>query len=289
MFIWKKDTKVIKRNPLAVQPLIEQFRKCDFYLPVFAEIGTKTNNLKNDFSTWVAFFSPIIESATANLILPNGTKVQLNGTALGAWQTINGDLPFGVKVDWFEVLNQFGAGIYQIELDGGVQKFYSFKYDLQIWEAQRADQTVRLFYTHNNQIGDYLDSENIRDFNSSNWEQQLRLPFSRFGEDTSEPTDEYVRYQNGYREWTQKERLSNYKLKISRADNLLMRYLQFETFMSNFVEVTDYNQFNPMLHLSTKVNEFGAFEPDFSDPLNNYPSVTIDCKAAINNHLKFRN
>ena len=296
--IFFKNFNIIQNNPerrATYIPDASEF-ECPFVLPAFAEIGAKSSSLKNDFHTLITFFPEVVTTATSKLKkCDTGVEYNVTGlgteTALGFFQNDLNQKPKGMSIDWNLVLNAHGAGCYQLiqrgTYAGGVVTEKSFVFNVKPFSSFAADETIRIEWTHTGQVGDVQDNQLIRDFAQQNWVNQIRLPESRFGRDSSQPEEEYVRYSNGEKVWTESRRIPSYELEIGFFEGVFLRYIEFDILQADKVAITDYSNLNANSHTETYVNNFGAFEPEY-DPLSRLAKVTVECNAAFENHVKLR-
>lgn len=295
--IWKQDFEILKEAPktAALHPIFTSEDTCGFRLPVFANLDDQNDEITNDFSSFITFFSSVVTSATAVLIKNGSEEIPISSVgqdfSLGFFQNTLNQKPFGVRIDWFAVLAGFGSGCYQIRVRGvfgttNIDRF-SFKYNLQPFDEERADNTVRFHYFLNGFVGDPENEQNRRDFQRVNWENQLRVPFSIFGKDNSDVENEFVRYQTGVKFPTTQIRKTKYVLNIGRIWFELHRFIQFDVLMGDNLTITDYNLNNSAIHIETPVTGAGEYSPNYNT-LDKLAAVEVEFESAFDNHYKLR-
>jgi hypothetical protein len=132
--------------------------QCDYKLPVFASLSNPTDNYKNDIKGLFAKKSNFITDINFFLIDCDGNEYPLNDNTFGTL------FPFGsftyepdlkiYQIRWNSVLSLRGPGCYQIKrqvttIRGGEINFYSCFYDLQPYECEAVEGTIRVESLHN--------------------------------------------------------------------------------------------------------------------------------------------
>lgn len=293
--IWTNNFNILSQNPIAVLPIKEQAGECEYALPAIAEIGSITNDLFNDYHRFIAFFPSIVTTATAKLLKPDGTEVNIGSygtvTTLGYFTNSLNQKPFTVYIDWNAVLNDLGIGCYRIILRGVFGSTTitekSFLFNLQAYSTEVIDETVRIEWTLTGKLGSYKREEEQRDFDSQEFRNCLRLPSAYFGEDSSDSEFESVRYQNGQKLFTTQNRKTKYILKTGFYPYAIHKFIKFDMLMGEQVEVTDFNIANPTIHTRTRVGNFGEYAPEWNI-WDDVARVEIECDSEFDNHYKFR-
>ena len=302
----KQDVKIIRSNPVGASPLEFESttQDCCVILPVFAE-EVLTNNYYNDNTSPLFFWNNAI--TTADLYLQkkvNGSWTDVANLLLSTWgvpyafgffTNIYNEKAIGCAVQWKLVLNDvsLGEGNYRIRstgtllIGGTFTTKYSFEYCLKKYTPDRADNTVRISWWTNGQIGDPEDDRLKIDFGIINWFNQIRLPDAVFGYDTSTYEREFVRYQNGQQKWLQDIQVEEYLLKSGRYDNALHRFIKIMILQADEIKITDYSIDNPVNHQDRNVIPASNYEPiwTFGSMLS---PVEIKFQQAYQNHIHKR-
>ncbi len=295
--IWTEDFDILRGNPI-VTPTYNLFRSnndCSFKIKVFADLSDPTNELTNDFSSFITFYASVVSSASV-VLFRNGIEVPYAGLGtlydLGFFANKFNQKPMGFRFDWNAILDAHGAGCYQLRFRGMIGSVevdrYSFKYELLPFDEDAADETVRVQYFLNGELGDPESELNRRDFQKINWENQIRIPNSIFGKDNSDAENESVRYQTGIKIPTQHIRRTRYIWNIGFIWQKLHRFIQFDILMGENITMTDYNLINPTRHTNTPVINAGEYKPNYND-LSELADVDVELESAYDNHYKFKN
>lgn len=298
----RQNFSIIRNNPVGVTPLplVSSTGECCFKLDVLAELTAKTDEHYNDISAPIFFWSNAFASAT--LILQkyvNGAWTNVvtlsnddYGTlyAFGFFENIFEETAIGYNLDWFSVLNDvsLGEGNYRIKstgttLFGGVTvDKYSFEYCLKTYTPNRADRTTRITWYLNGRVGNAEDDTKKRDFGSINWQNQIRLPESMFGYDSSSFERSFVKYQSGQMVWLEDSQIEEYNFKSGRYPNELHRFIKIDVLQGDTIIITDYNINNPTRHTDRYVIPFGNYEPTWM-PNSMLASVEFKFQQAYQN------
>ena len=295
--IWKRDFEILTENPLdsGTKNIFDsECGKCETILPVYADLSDSSDH-KNDWTRWIEFFSPLIQSGSVALIKDDGQVIAVSGVGaeytLGFYANRFGTKPMGAWIDWRAVLAAYGAGIYQIRLRGvynnqNVDKF-SFKFRLAMYDEDRVSDSVRISYTLNGIIGDFTDQKKQRDFQNIDWNNRIRIPFSHFGRDNSNAESEFVRYQSGIKKPTSYNRKQKFLLNIGRVCRQIHNYIEFEVLMGSSIRITDYTKNNPTPHINTEVVNAGNYAPEYTAG-SNLARVEVELESAYDLHYKLK-
>jgi hypothetical protein len=292
--IFLQNFDILGSNPIPEPRIRNFFGDCEYTLPAIAEMVTRTNTLFNDYHNFIAFFPNQVASATVRLITATGeVEIGTKGviSSLGYFTNSKQEKPISVRIDWFEVLNQIGAGCYQLVIRGDLGsttlEYKSFKFNLLPYSEHTADETVRIEWTLSGKVGDPTNQANIRDFDKQQFINCLRLPNALFGGDNSEAEQENVRYQNGKKKYTTQNRKTKYELELGFYPYQVHNYIQYDIMMGENVELTDFNSENPALHTKTKITNFGEYAPEWYVG-SEYAKCVVECESEFDNHYKFR-
>jgi hypothetical protein len=286
-------------NTPAIEP-IDYSIGCCFELPALAE-QSFTDELKNDSYGFITFWEKPVTSVAITLEKNTtgvwSTQATLTGNSLGTYYALGfytskyNVKPIGYKIEWQYVLAAYGEGNYRLKASGSlwgiVRDEYSPEFCLKTYTTNRADNTVRIEWWHNGNIGDKDFDENKRDFAQSNWYSQLRLPNSKFGFNSSDTVREYIKYQSGQKIWTKSETVPKYKLKTGFFNAELHNVIQFDVLQGDKIRITDYNKTNQNVHKNRYVIPDDNYKLDWVDGSNTI-DVEIMFQPAIQNHVHRR-
>jgi hypothetical protein len=288
--IVKQNFTLIRSNPIVTSfddltvPIYEPesgTAECCFILTALAE-SSFTSEYFNDKHRAIFFWNNAFTTATM--------KLQKYNTSTGAWAdsatltdntygtyyaaafhtTIYSEIAQGYELDWALILAALGEGQYRIKATGTtitsatVDKF-SLEFELREYTTSRAENTVRIEWWLNGNIGDPNNDLIKQDYGTLNWYNQLRLSDSKFGFDEPELTREFVRYQSGKQVWNKSMTKETYLLKTGRLPNNVRRYLLYNVMNGDEVRITDFNSDNSVTHLDRYVAPVGGFVPKYTD------------------------
>jgi hypothetical protein len=302
----KADFLLIKDNPTPETKLsfTQNESGCCFVLPVFAET-VFTSDFYNDkfcplffwnrgFSTadlWLQKYVNGVWVDTVELNIDDWTETNLayDPSVFGFFENIYNEKAIGYQLSWRLVLtdSNLGAGTYRIKstgtaIFGGTVSKYSLEFCLQEYTQPRADETVRIEWWLNGNIGNPDDDQLKRDYGTLNWYNQIRLPGSRFGYDTSQFEREFVKYQNGKEVWLTDKQIEEYILKTGYFDRATHRYIKIDILQADDIRITDYNIQNPTPNQNKFVIVNGNYEPVWQ-PGTLYAPVEIKFQQAYQN------
>jgi hypothetical protein len=274
--------------------------ECCYKMNVLAE-ALPTSDFFNDKYTFKSFWGEIFTSVTMKLQkYTNGAWADvatLNDATygtyypMGTYLGIYNDNFVGYQLDFQMILvgTGGGEGLYRVKATGvpllgsNVIK-YSFEFNLLTYTAARADETVRIEWWNNGNIGSIEDDTIRNDYGTLNLYNQIRLIDSFFGYDESDNiVMSSTKWQSGKEVWTEKSKIKRYMLDIGAVNNDIHRVLELDAFFPQDVRITDYNSQNPTNH----ENRYVIFDSDYK-PKWNYgkerASVVIKFKQANQNH-----
>lgn len=171
---------ILAKSPQADSPQIIKKTCCD-ELKVFAELGSKTDNYKNDFKSLI--FKRQLPTDTYDFKLvrcSDDAEYVLDGLSPYGTFYDFGDFEgypdyIGFTLDWYEVLNDLGAGRYRLvtsyDIAGTQGEYKSCVYNLQVFSFSAAAYTVRFDSTLNS----YYESQDI-DLAGLYWQDSIRVP-----------------------------------------------------------------------------------------------------------------
>lgn len=256
--------------------LIPKKAECCFALPALAE-ETFTSKYKNDKHSVIWFFGELFSTA----------QIYIQKKVNGAWvdtELTNDDFgtmrPFGFfinkfdekaigyQIDWALILNNmsFGEGLYRFKgvgtpSIGDTVEYYSFEFLLRKYTTPRADGTVRAEWYRKGILGSKINDKQIDDFGDLNYFNQIRLPKSIFGLETSSYERTFIKYQNGEQVWTQDDQIEELTWQIRLMPEPVHRFLRVDMMQSGRVLITDYNSENPTKHIDTECIPNSEYAP----------------------------
>lgn len=270
--------------------------KCCFELPALAELSF-TSEFKNDKHSAIFFWNNGFVSAEMKLqrfengawsdgILLSDNTYGIN-FAYGFYETIYKEKAQGYLLDWNLTLAIDGEGNYRIKatgttIAGALVEQYSMDFCLKTYTEARADRTVRIDWWLNGNLGNLLNDSLKRDFGALNWFNSIRLPESKFGNDTSSYERTFVKYQNGKQIWTKDVQIEEYSLRTGRFTNELHRFIKIDILQADDIRITDYNTENAVTHQNKFVIVSGNYEPKWIDG-SMFASVEVKFQQAYQN------
>jgi hypothetical protein len=255
-----QDIYVLRTTPDAparLQAAIDN--GCEFYLPALAEMSP-TDDHFNDQHSVIWFFNDLFSDVKIYLQKKvGGTWTDLTELTDDTYGTfyeygffINkfNESAIGYLIEWTNVLNEHGAGAYRVRVEGtkSIGTFdglTSFEFALKVYTDDRADRTVRIEWNRSGVLGNRLSDVRIDDYGTLDWYNQLRIPNSMFGFDTSDLTEEYIKYPNGENVWLGDSQIEELTWNIYNLPNYIHRFIQVDVMQSGKVIFTDYNVLAP--------------------------------------------
>ena len=301
----KQDFKIIKNNPSG--ELIEldlpktNVADCCFNIPVLAK-STGGDNYTNDKSSVLWFYDNGFTTAVLNLQrCDNGTWTEvanLNDNTYGVFYPFGFEVNkkqeslLGYLIDWQLVLTLLGAGTYRVQTEettvlGDTVNRFSLEWELKEYTQNRADLTTRIDWYNAGIIGSLTDDKDTRDYGDLEWFNQIRLPDTVFGNDSSTYEREFVRYQNGNQVWLQDDSIEAYVMSTGRFPNYLHRLVKYDVLQAERILITNYDTDAPVSHTDKEVVPNSNYEPNYTRGTK-LSSVEVTFEQAYQNHRKKR-
>ncbi len=276
----KQDFYILKTSTttttVELQPIYNT--GCNFYLPALAEY-TPTSELKNDRHSVIWFFNDLYSDVKIFIQEMNSAGVYEDvqeltddtyGTMYGFGFFVNkfGESAIGYQIEWSDVLNEQGPGIYRFRVEainaiGDDFADVSFEFKLSVYTADRADTTVRVDWHRNGVLGSRTQDEKVEDYGIEDWFNQIRIPKAMFGFGTAALEQEWVHYQNGENEWLSDKQVEELTLKIDSLPSNIHDFIRVDMLMSGKLRVTDYNLLAPTKTVNRYVVRTGSYEPQW--------------------------
>lgn len=274
---------------------------CCFCIPAFGNTGDD-DDLLNDFHSFLWNFNSFITGATLHLQKWEGSgfvdKVALTDSSYGeffsfGFKVINGDNLIGYRIDWRTVLADvaLGVGSYRLRIEltdvlGTTSEKFSFAFNLKHYNAVLVNRSVRVEFTNNNFIGNWEDYTKKKNFSDLAWTNQVRLPCSIFGKETSTFETDEVQFADGFVRDLEDDQDPKYILDCDGLPFWLHRFMKVEAFQADTILMTDYNSRNAAgTFVELNVKRDGDYTPNYeSNPAE--PSVSVQFKLRQNNLKK---
>lgn len=269
-----------------------------FKIKVLANTDSPNDNYQNDFTSFIEACSASASGAIYKL----WRGAELLDTISGSndygtdypfgFQVSQGKKYVGYKLNWVNVLDVYGEGVYKVSLEVsdtllGNSETFSFEYNLCKYRADRADVTIRLQWYLNGTIGDVRSEQIAFDYLNLNWVNQIRISgFFGFPEGTY--TKENVQYQNGSREWTFDEMEQVYKIKTKPIPSHIHNLLMVQTMQSDRCLITDYNAKNTESYVDKQIMFETEYKPEWKPLVSRLAPVQLSVKLRFNNYKKRR-
>jgi hypothetical protein len=250
---------------------------CDFYLPALAQYDPDGDHF-NDRHSVIWFFDELFTEA----------KIFLQSKNTGDWEDVAeltdatygtmyaygfftnkfNEKALGYLIDWTKVLNEEGTGVYRVRTTGtkSIGTFadqYSFEFNLQVYTSDRANNTVRLQWNRSGVLGNRLQDEKVDDYGTLNWFNQIRIPNSIFGFNSSELANEFVRYPNGSNVWISDSQTEELIWNIYHLPSYVHRFIQVDVLQSGKISFSDYNKLAPTQNVDRVVVPTSGFKPEW--------------------------
>ena len=284
-------------QPSILLPNANLFDCCqDFKISVLA-YDDGSDNLKNDFTSFLDVCSPTASGAVYKLYKDNTLLATLSGTTYGVnyaygFRQLGLSKYVGYKIEWYKVLALHGDGIYKVELVvtdsllGNLSRF-SDEFKLCEYRADRAEQTIRLEWFMSGTSGNLYDQKLTKNYLNLNWKNQIRVG-GFFGYPKTEGTNEYVRYWNGLQEWTKSEKEPVYQLKTKRISASIQRLIMVEVMSADRIVVSDYNSKNAETWIDFEIKIDPNHSPNWKPLQSKLAEVELKCTQRYNNFKKHR-
>jgi hypothetical protein len=286
-------------NPSLLLPNKDLWDCCSqFKIKVLANLDAPGDNYQNDFTSFLEACSASAGSAVYKLWKGDTLLATMSGGAI-----YGTDYPFGFvvsqgrsyvgyKVNWVNVLDVHGEGVYKISLevtDGllGNTEIFSFEYNLCKYRADRADVTIRLQWYLSGTIGETRSDLRTFDYLDLNWVNQIRIG-GFFGFPEGSYTKENVQYKNGRREWIFDEMEPTYKIKTKPIPSHIHSLLMVQTMQADSCLITDYNSKNTESYVDKQIMFETEYKPEWKPLVSRLAPVQLSVKLRYNNYKKRR-
>lgn len=250
---------------------------CSFELPALAELDP-TDDHFNDKHSVIWFFGELFSDIKIYLQKKSGSTwndvTELTDDTYGTMYDFGffvnkfSESAIGYLIEWTKVLNEEGVGSYRVRVTGtqsigDFEDQYSFEFALKAYTSSRADRTVRVEWNRSGCLGNRLKDEKIDDYGILDWYNQIRIPNSIFGFDTSEPTKNYVRYPNGSNVWLGDSQIEELTWNIYALPSYIHRFIQIDIMQAGKQTFTDYNKLAPTQNVDREVVSTSGYKPDW--------------------------
>lgn len=201
-----------------------------------------TEPFQNDITS--VLFKTFDPSDTIDFFLEEDVAGQvaiLDDNTLGTFFPI-GSLPTqpllaGFKLEWEKVLAAFGEGNYKIRIERslltGTDTIFTINYNLKLFTAELADNTIWVEWIQNGEIIDGLD------YSGTEWFQAIRLP-GFFGNKQTEFEEELYKNTNYETFQIINELIFNREVQIGPIPSCIGDFLP-NLVQANIIQITDYN------------------------------------------------
>jgi len=290
-------------KPNIVVPVATPIPECCVILPLFGNSDYVANpdDFKQDETGYFNYYDGSA-IATVDLIIQKSVNCDFEDQhtiidntygiykALGV-EVINGLNYISIKkINWSQILIDFGPGVYRIQTNetsifasDTVQHDQSFEYDLREFSVNLADQTVFFKTTNSGLLGDRFDSTRRFAF-PAGWEDGIRLP-GRFGFDHSDYEKTYHKFNSGKKVFTTNTREEKYEFRGLPLAEGPRKYFANELMQADLVEVTDYSKNAANTHIETPVHGAGEFGPVYTSNTSK-ANYTVEFTNGYDNFIK---
>jgi hypothetical protein len=250
---------------------------CDFELPALAEFEPSDDHF-NDKHSVIWFFDELFSDVKIYLQKKVGGEwtdlSELTNDTYGTMYDFGffvnkfSESAIGYLIEWTEVLNAHGQGKYRVRVEGtkaigDFEGLTSFEFDLKNYTQYRADKTVRVEWNRNGVNGNRITDSRVDDYGTLNWYNQIRIPNSMFGFDTSDLTKEFIRYPNGENVWLEDKQIEELTWDIVALPNYIHRFIQVDVMQSEVLTFTDYNKLAPTANVDREVVATSGYKPEW--------------------------
>lgn len=250
-------------------------KECLGTVPVFGDL-TDSGLLTNDFYK-ILSFQPLLK--TTKFYLLDGkcnVLTELNDDTFGTYYPVGflnvadgftaaQSLLIGYQLEWREVLNAFGPGLYQLKtvVDdvvpiGGEEEQVSCLFDLNQYTSADADGTVRVNLVQNGKV-----ISDLIDYTGVNWVQQYRFK-GFFGEKQRKLEKDDYKNKNRVTTQIQDSVIYEYTLQPYLLTPCLRTIID-EILLANDVIISDYNLLNTDNLKDISVNPVSVDTEYFAD------------------------
>lgn len=246
--------------------------ECTYEEPTFADVGGI--DAHNDFTSFL-FAKKIPTDTITFKLFKNGVEVAtLSDDTYGQFFDI-GDLTVsdnpdaalytGYRIDWENVLDLLGPGKYQFKADtiitGLAQTIESHIFRLMQYSDLAANNTIRIKTLQNGNI-----VSNPLNYTNLFWIQSIRICGKLYNRRPQFETDNYLDSQLK-KQQIQDNIINRYTLETRLLPNNISNKIIYDLFLSNRIQVTDYNIWNEDVENCAKTyNEVELYPDEFADP-----------------------
>lgn len=283
-----------------VPDLPEGLEECCYELLLLVDTDAVTDPLRNDRTSYFKYYPKSFSAATFTIQkCVGGTFTDqhiITDNTYGTFRDFEDEVKNNHKyisiknIDWTAVKASFGVGEYRIK-SSGTDIFsntildYDFHYHVRNYTADAAENTVFVKVTNNGLLGDSNDASKRFAF-PDDWEDGKRVK-GKFGDDFSEFTENHTRYNDGFRQYIEHERIDKAFLYLDRAPWQIRTFFKNEVLMANTITMFDYNTNNPNCHIGTMWERSGDFTPEYISQVSTAP-VKLEFRSSFQNSYKAR-
>lgn len=268
---------------------------CCYTLPVFW--SSDADNLHHDKTSWIWFVDKNAIDTCVMTLERNEIEVDtLNDNTLGNLYPLGfidnrlDQKAIAYELDWNLVNSLHGNGKYRIKIVQtdilGAEKIeYSPIFELRKYADLLADETIRVEFKMNGQIG-WLGEGQV-DFLGNEFYMQFRLPNSIFGQRSDDIEQENRRFQNGATMQISKIIIDKFKLEVREAPEFIHQILQVTLRQALYFTVTDYKYCAKSIYTTRKAVFISGHAPTFNE-VNDRSTVVYDLEEYIKNKITYR-
>jgi hypothetical protein len=283
-----------------VPDLPEGLVECCYELFLFVDTDALTDKLRNDQTSYFKYYPKSFTAATLTIQkCVGGVFVDQHTITDDTYGTFK-DFAVEVKnnqkyisiknILWSAVKASFGVGKYRIK--ASATDIFSnqiidqdFAYNVITYTPNAAENTVFIKITNEGLLGDPNDASKRFAF-PDNWEDGKRV-MARFGDDFSEFTENHTRYNDGFRQYIDHERVDKAFLYLDRSPWGIRTFFKNEVLMADTITMFDYNTNNANCHIGTMWERSGDFSPDYISQVSK-ASVKLEFRSSFQNSFKAR-
>lgn len=255
------STGIIARKPKEDTPQIIKKTCCD-ELKVFAEIGSKTDNFKNDFKSLLFKRQVITDTYNFKLVkCSTGGEYALDGSSPYGTFYDFGDFDeypdyTAFKIEWYEVLNDLGSGKYQLvteyDILGITGQYVSCLFNLQPFSYQAAIYTVRF----DSILNSYYEQQDL-DLTGLFWQDSIRVA-GTFGKRQINLEEDSLVYKGREVNDVKTEYLNEYRFESELISRCTFPNLVDWILRGDRIKVSDFNPFaaDDYKEFDIKVNSY---------------------------------
>lgn len=268
---------------------------CCYTLPVFW--SDDNNDLYHDKSSWVWFVDKNAIDTCVMTLERNEIEVDtLNDGTLGTLYPLGfidnrlDQKAIAYELDWNLVYSLHGNGKYRIKIVQtdviGTEKIeYSPVWNLRKYADLLADETIRVDFKMNGQIG-WFGEEQV-DFLGNDFYMQFRLPSSNFGQRSDDLAVDNRRFENGATMQISKIITDKFKLEVREAPEFIHQILQVTLREALFFTVTDYKFCAKNIYTTERAVFISGHAPEYNN-VNDRSTVLYDLEEYVKNKITYR-